>query len=67
MFYKYKQQVSNMKTTENSESSSKITVKNKIKTLDTKKEKRLAARKRIDDYLAEKQLKENIGDFEHGF
>jgi len=65
MFCKHKQQVSNMKTTENSKSSSKITVENKIP--DTKKEKRLAARKRIDDYLAEKQLKENIGDFEHGF
>jgi hypothetical protein len=41
--------------------------KTKIATSETKKQKRLTARKKIEDHLAEKQLRENIKDFDFGY
>lgn len=41
--------------------------KNKITEQKTKKQKQLEARKRIEDYIAEKQLRETINDFDYGF
>jgi hypothetical protein len=56
-----------MKTTKVSLQDKKIIVENKMTAQETKKQNQLAARKRIEDYLAEKQLRKNISDFDYGF
>ena len=37
-----------------------------VATESTAKQIKLAARKRVEEYIAEKQLRENIGDFDEG-
>lgn len=48
-----------MKTKETILSNEKLTIK------ETEKQKKLATRKRIEDYIAEKQLEKEISDFDY--
>ncbi|MFV2061546.1 MAG: PA3496 family putative envelope integrity protein [Gammaproteobacteria bacterium] len=56
-----------MKTNKSSTLNEEFNNDNKTSSHDTKKQSRLANRKRIEDYLAEKKLREYINDLDFGY
>jgi len=56
-----------MKINEESFYNEDMLIENNIPIRKTENQKQLAARKRLEDYFAEKQLRKNIDDFDFGF
>jgi len=56
-----------MRTIEESFYNEKLSTENNFPLRGSEKKKQLSARKRIEDYIAEKELKENIKDFDYRF
>ncbi|MFV1984683.1 MAG: PA3496 family putative envelope integrity protein [Thiohalomonadales bacterium] len=56
-----------METNEMSFYNEKLPTKYIITLQETKLQKQINARKRVEDYIAEKQLRKNINDFDYEF